>query len=101
MNIMSNDTRTIYVSFVAWLLDNFVKTSHNCKQKAKELFDQYCEHFEVNHKDFKGVELTDFPQREKYDETHLFVMFLKQDGSAKTLYLSQASFPTKIYLNVY
>ena len=28
-------------------------------------------------------------------------MFLKEDGSAKTLYLSQASFPTKIYMNVY
>ena len=28
-------------------------------------------------------------------------MFLKEDGSAKTIYLSQASFPTKIYLNVF
>ena len=28
-------------------------------------------------------------------------MFLNEDGSAKTLYLSQASFPTKIYMNVY
>ena len=28
-------------------------------------------------------------------------MFLKEDGSAKTLYLSQASFPTKIYMNIY
>ena len=28
-------------------------------------------------------------------------MFLKEDSSAKTLYLSQATFPTKIYLNVY
>ena len=28
-------------------------------------------------------------------------MFLKEDGTAKTLYLSQASFPTKIYMNVY
>ena len=27
-------------------------------------------------------------------------MFLKEDGSAKTLYLSQASFPPKIYMNV-
>ena len=26
---------------------------------------------------------------------------LKEDGSAKTVYLSQASFPTKIYMNVY
>ena len=28
-------------------------------------------------------------------------MFLKEDGTAKTLYLSQSSFPTKIYINVY
>ena len=28
-------------------------------------------------------------------------MFLKKDGTAKTLYLSQASFLTKIYMNVY
>ena len=27
--------------------------------------------------------------------------FLKQDGSAQTLYLSQASFPSKIYFNLY
>ena len=28
-------------------------------------------------------------------------MVLKEDGTAKTLYLSQSSFPTKIYLNVF
>ena len=28
-------------------------------------------------------------------------MFLKEDGSAKTLFLSQSSFPTRIYLNVF
>ena len=61
-------------------------TRHNCNQNAKELFDQYCQHFEVNPQDFKGVELTDFPQLEKYYETRLFAMFLKEDGTAKTLY---------------
>ena len=76
-------------------------TCHNCNQKIKELFDQYCKHFEVNPQDFKGVELTDFPQLEKSYETRLFAMFLKEDGTAKTLYLSQSSFPTKIYMNVY
>ena len=30
-----------------------------------------------------------------------FAIFLTEDGSAKTLYLSQASFPTQIYMNVY
>ena len=79
----------------------FGKTYHNCNLKVKELFNQYCEHFRVNPQDFKGVELIDFPQLETFYETQLFAMFLKQDGSAKTLYLSQASFPTKIYLNVF
>ena len=79
----------------------FGKTRHNCNLKAKELFDQYCEHFGVNPQDFKGVELIDFPQLETFYKTQLFVMFLKEDGSAKTIYLSQASFPTKIYLNLY
>ena len=55
----------------------------------------------MNPKDFKGVELTDFPQLEKYFEVQLFAMFLKEDGSAKTLVLSQSSFPSKIYLNVF
>ena len=76
-------------------------TRHNCNQKAKELFQDYYQHFEVNPQDFKGVELTDFPQLEKYYETRLFAMFLKEDGTAKTLYLSQSSFPTKIFMNVY
>ena len=62
-----------------------------------QLFNQYCEHFQVNPQDFKGIELTDFPQL----ETRLFSMFLKEDGSAHTLFLSQSSFPTKIYLNVF
>ena len=79
----------------------FGKNYHNCNQKAKELFNQYCEHFQVNSQDFKGVELIDFPQLETFYEIQLFVMFLKQDGSAETIYLSQASFPTKIYLNLY
>ena len=82
-------------------IGKFGKTYHNCDQKAKELFNQHCEHFQVNPQDFKGVELTDFPQLEKYHETQLFAMFLKEDGFAKTLYLSQSSFPTKIYMNVF
>ena len=53
-------------------IGKFGKTYHNCNQKAKELFNQYCEHFEVKPQDFKGVELTDFPQLEKYYETCLF-----------------------------
>ena len=79
----------------------FGKTRHNCNLKAKELFDQNCEHFRVNPQDFKGVQLIDFPQLETFYETQLFALFLKQDGSSKTVYLSQASFPTKIYLNVF
>ena len=45
--------------------------------------------------------MIDFPQLETFYKTRLFVMFLKEDGSAKTIYLSQASFLTKIYLNVF
>ena len=45
--------------------------------------------------------MIDFPQLETFYETQLFAMFLKEDGSAETIYLSQASFPTKIYLNVF
>ena len=75
-------------------IGKFGKTRHNCNLKTKELFNQYCEHFRVNPQDFKGVELTDFPQL----ETQLFAMFLKEDGSAKTLCLSQASFPRRFTL---
>ena len=74
------------------------KTRHNCNLK---LFNQYCEHFQVNPQDIKGVELIDFPQLETFYETELFVMFLKQDFSAETIYLSQTSFPSKIYFNLY
>ena len=45
--------------------------------------------------------MIDFPQLETFYETQLFVMFLKQDGSAEMIYLSQASFPSKIYLILY
>ena len=91
-----------YLCFFRCLaIGKFGKTRHNCNLKAKELFNQYCEHFQVNPQDFKGVELTDFPQLETFYETQLFAMFLKEDGSAKTLYLSQASFPSKIYPDLY
>ena len=82
-------------------IGKFGKTRHNCNRKAKELFDEYCDHFHTNPHQFQGVELDEFPELEKYFEVQLFAMFLKEDGSAKTLYLSQAWFPTKIYMNVY
>ena len=82
-------------------IGKFGKTYHNCNRKAKELLQEYCDHFQVKPQDFEGVELDEFPELEKYFEVQLFAMFLKEDGSAKTLYLSQASFPTKIYMNVY
>ena len=87
--------------FCCLAIAKFGETQHNCNLKAKELFNQYCKHFQVNPQDFNGVELIDFPQLETFYETQLFVMFLKQDGSAETIYLSQASFPTKIDLNVF
>ena len=50
-------------------------TRHNCNLKAKELFDEYCEHFQVNSKDFKGVELTDFPQRKPFMKPNYLCCF--------------------------
>ena len=82
-------------------IGKFGKRYHNCNRKAKELFDEYCDHFQVKPKTFEGIELTDFPQLGKFYEVQLFAMVLKEDGTAKTLYLSQASFPTKIYMNIY
>ena len=79
----------------------FEETCHNGNQKAKEFFDEYCDHFHINLHQFQGVELDEFPELKKYFEVQLFAMFLKEDRSAKTLYLSQASFPTKTYMNLY
>ena len=45
--------------FRCYAIGKFGKSYLNCNQKAKELFNQYCEHFQVDPKDFKGVELTD------------------------------------------
>ena len=53
-------------------IGKFRKTHHNCNKKAKELFNQYCQHFQINPEDFKGIELTDFPELEKFFETHGF-----------------------------
>ena len=61
----------------------FRKTYHNCNRKVKELFQEYCDHFQVKPKTLEGVELDEFPELEKYFEVQLFAMFLKEDGSAK------------------
>ena len=101
MKILQKLTKTISVSFVVWLLESTNLLVITVIKKPKNFFQDYCQHFEVNPQDFKGVELTDFPQLKKYFEVQLFAMFLKEDGTAKTLYLSRLSFPTKIYINVY
>ena len=61
------------------------------KFTRQELFKQYCEHFEVDPQDFKGIELEDFYALENFYEIQLFAMSLKQDGSGKTLCLRQVS----------
>ena len=61
----------------------FGKTYHNCNGQAKELFQDYCQHFRVNPQDFEGVELDEFPELERYFDVQLFVMFLKEDGTGK------------------
>ena len=101
IKIMLIDTRTISAFSGVLILESTNSLIITATEKPKELFQDYCQYFQVNPKDFKRVELTDFPQLEKHYETRLFVMFLKEDGTAKALYLSQASFPSKIYMNVY
>ena len=82
-------------------IGKFGKTWHNCNGKAKELFNQYREHFQVTPDEFKGIELEDFYTLENLYEVQLFAMSLKEDGSAETLYLSQISIQIKIYMNVF
>ena len=70
----------------------FGKTRHNCNGKAKDLFNQYCEHFQVTPDEFKGIELEGFYTLEismKYIQ--LFAMSLKEDGSAETTYLKRVT----------
>ena len=87
MSIIIIVTRTISGSFVVWLLESTNLLAITVIKKPKNfLINIDCEHFQVDPKDFKGVELTDFPQLEKFYETRLFAMFLKEDGSAKTLF---------------
>ena len=43
-------------------IGKFGKTYHNCNRKAKELFQDYCNQFQVKPKTFEGVELNDFPE---------------------------------------
>ena len=78
-------------------IGKFSKTRHSCNGKAKELFNQYCEHLQVAPDEFKGIELEDFYTLENFYEVQLFAMSLKEDGSAETLYLSQTSYQIKIY----
>ena len=69
----------------------FGKTRHNCNQKAKELFNQYCDHFQVEPDGFKGIEPEDFYTLENFYEVQLFAMSLKEDGSAETIYFKHVS----------
>ena len=41
--------------FCCLAIAKFGKTRHNCNQKVKEPFQDYCKHFRVNPLDFKGV----------------------------------------------
>ena len=82
-------------------IGKFGKTRHNCNCKAKELFNRYCEHFQVTPEEFKGIELEDLYTLENFYDVRLFDMSLKEDGSAETLCLSQANYQNKIYMNVF
>ena len=52
-------------------IGKFGKTIHNCNCKAKELFNRYCEHFQVTPEEFKGIELEDFCTLENFYEVQL------------------------------
>ena len=77
--------------FCCLAVGKFGKTRHNCNGKAKELFNQYCEHFQITPDEFKGIELEDFYTLENFYEVQLFAMSLKEDGSTETIYLKQVS----------
>ena len=70
-------------------IEKYKFTHHNCNRKAKELSDQYCEHFQVTPDEFKGIKLEDLYTLENFYEVQLFARSLKEDGSAETLYLKQ------------
>ena len=70
---MRIETRTVYVSFVVWPLEYFLKTDHNFNGKAKELFNLYCQHFQVAPQDFKGIELEDLYTLGKISLKHNFL----------------------------
>ena len=72
---MRIDSRTFSVSFVAWLLENTTSLVITLTDILKELFNQYCDHFQVKPNDFKGVDLCDSQRLEKYYETRLFAIF--------------------------
>ena len=74
--------------FCCLAIGKFGKTRRNCNGKDKELFNQYCEHFQVTPDEFKGIELEDFYTLENFYEVQLFAMSLKEDGIVETLSIS-------------
>ena len=66
MKIVHIATKPIYASFVVLLLENLGKRITIVTKKPKNSFKTNCNHFQVNPQDFKGVEVTDFPQLEEY-----------------------------------
>ena len=47
--------------FRCFAIGKFRKAYHDCTRKAKELFKEYCDHFQVDAKSFQGVCLEEFP----------------------------------------
>ena len=94
-------TNTISVSFVVWPLENFVKLDITVTKKPKNSFKAIASTFKSNLKILKVSNWMSFLNLRSILKFNCFAMFLKEDGSAETFYLSQASFPTKIYMNVY
>ena len=65
----NNAYKDTFCFFHCLAVEKFGKTYHNYNHKAKELFDEYCDHFHIIHHQFQGVELDEIPELKKYEQS--------------------------------
>ena len=71
-----------------------------CETAAKQLFNDFCLHFQISFQDFKGINLFDFPELEDYFQINFAVYEL--DGTiAKLVQRSRKLYSEIMRLNVY
>ena len=92
MKVLQEFTRAVYASFVSLLLES-------TKILVTIVNEQPNSHFQVNRQYLNIVELTDFLQLKTYYETQLFVMLLKEDGTANTVFLKEDGTANTVYLS--